>query len=178
MLFRSGFNHYLLKAASLHAFAGWTYTGNKKTAMRDTNGTHPSSISPADDFYACLPFVSTIDELTDASRYQAAPDDWLIFITDVRGSTAAVAAGRYKEVNTIGAASIVSAQNACKGLEFPFVFGGDGASLLVPPSCHDAVVSALIYLSRKSREDFGLELRVGCVPVGDVHGQGKQLLVG
>lgn len=133
--------------------------------------------SSSEQFYAQLARVVSLDELTDPAHYRPAPRDWFVFITDVRGSTAAVAAGRYKEVNTLGAASILSAQNACPGVEFPFVFGGDGATLMVPPGCHAAVSESLAALARKSEQEFGLSLRVGCVPVADIVDRGCQLLV-
>ena len=129
------------------------------------------------DFYAQLPAFSALEGLADERHYRDAPADWLIFVTDVRGSTAAVAAGRYKEVNTIGAATIVAAANACDGIEFPFVFGGDGATLLVPPSARAQVGNALLYLAQKSERDFGLTLRVGCVPVAEVLARGKPVRV-
>ncbi|MFM8467562.1 MAG: DUF3095 family protein [Oxalobacteraceae bacterium] len=135
----------------------------------------PQSASAA--FYAQLPPIVSLADLTHPAHYHPAPRDWWVFITDVRGSTAAVAAGRYKEVNTIGAASILSAQNACPGLDFPFVFGGDGATLMVPPEGREAVAKALSALSRKSLLEFGLELRVGCVPVADILSRGVRLLV-
>ena len=133
--------------------------------------------SSSEDFYACLAPIVSLSDLTNPAHYHAAPGDWSVFITDVRGSTAAVAAGRYKEVNTIGAASILSAQNACPGIEFPFVFGGDGATLMVPPGCHAAVSRSLSALAIKSRQEFGLELRVGCVLVADIVKRGCRLLV-
>ena len=131
----------------------------------------------SEKFYASLAPIVSLADLTDPAHFHCAPRDWVVFITDVRGSTAAVAAGRYKEVNTIGVASILSAQNAYPGVEFPFVFGGDGATLMVPPHCHAAVSQSLSALARKSREEFGLELRVGCVPVADIVDRGFQLLV-
>ena len=130
-----------------------------------------------ENFYAQLPVFSALDGVTDERHYHDAPPDWLIFVTDVRSSTAAVAAGRYKEVNTIGASTIVAASNACAGIEFPFVFGGDGATLLVPPAARERVASALLYLARKSARDFGLTLRVGCVPVAEVLARGKAVRV-
>ncbi len=133
--------------------------------------------SPSEQFYARLAPVVSLADLTDPAHYRPAPKDWLVFITDVRGSTAAVAAGRYKEVNTLGAASILTAQNACPGVEFPFVFGGDGATLMVPPAWQSAVSESLAALARKSWQEFGLELRVGCVPVADIVDRGAQLLV-
>lgn len=128
-------------------------------------------------FYAGLTSFDDDEDLTAERHYREAPADWVVFVTDVRGSTAAVAGGRYKEVNTIGAASIIAAQNSSPELEFPFVFGGDGATLLVPPAARDRVAQALLYLARKSQADFGLMLRVGCVPVATVHGRGKRVLV-
>lgn len=131
----------------------------------------------SETFYSTLPEFSGVDKLTDQRYYRQAPDDWFVVITDVRGSTAAVAQGRYKEVNTIGAASIISAQNAAAGVELPFVFGGDGATLLVPPSCREVVLSALNFLRKKSLQDFGLGLRVGCVPVSAIRALDKAVLV-
>ena len=128
-------------------------------------------------FYAQLEPIVSLEGLTDSSHYRPAPDDWFIFITDVRGSTAAVAGGRYKEVNTLGAASILCAQNACPRVDFPFVFGGDGATLIVPPSCFEAITASLTALARKSLLEFGLELRVGCVPVADIVERGIPVMV-
>lgn len=128
-------------------------------------------------FYGDLaPFLED-QYLTDERQYHEAPADWVVFVTDVRGSTAAVAAGRYKEVNTIGAACIIAAQNAFPEADFPFVFGGDGATLVVPAPARDRVAAALLYLAGKSRSDFGLDLRVGCVPVAEIHARGKRVLV-
>lgn len=128
-------------------------------------------------FYADLPANESDEALTDERSYHPAPPDWLIFVTDVRGSTAAVAGGRYKEVNTLGAASIICAQNACPGVDFPFVFGGDGATLLVPPSARGQVTEALLGLRKKSLAEFGLDLRIGCVPVSEVHARGARVQV-
>lgn len=128
-------------------------------------------------FYATLAPFEDDRDITSERHYSEAPSDWVVFVTDVRRSTAAVAAGRYKEVNTVGAASIIAAQNACPDIEFPFVFGGDGATLVVPSGARDQVAQALLYLARKSHADFGLELRVGCVPVAEVHARGKRVLV-
>ncbi len=128
-------------------------------------------------FYADLTPFDHDHHLTEPRHYREAPPDWFIFITDVRGSTAAIAGGRYKEVNTIGAASIIAAQNACPEFDLPFVFGGDGATLLAPPAARERIAAALLYLQRKSRTDFGLDLRVGCVPLAEVQARGRRVLV-
>lgn len=147
----------------------------EKTVFMSTDFSMHASDS--ENFYATLPEFVDIDDIANLNCYREAPQDWFIVITDVRGSTAAVAQGRYKEVNTLGAASIISAQNAAAGVELPFVFGGDGATLLVPPSARNAVLSALGFLQKKSLQDFGFILRVGCVPVADVRSDGKSVLV-
>ena len=137
----------------------------------------PTSAAVRDNFFSTLPACSDVDGITDQRYYREAPDDWFIVITDVRGSTKAVEQGRYKEVNTLGAATIISASNACSGLELPFVFGGDGATLLVPPSHREQVLSALNFVRLKSQQDFNLSLRIGCVPVSAVRALGKSVLV-
>ena len=47
-------------------------------------------------------------------------------------------AGRYKDVNLIGAACITATLNATRGLDLPYVFGGDGATVLIPPERREA----------------------------------------
>ena len=84
------------------------------------------------DFYDRLPVFEGFANIMDPARYRPLPDDWLIGLTDVVNSTQAIAAGRYKSVNTAGAAVISAMGNALPGRKFPFVFGGDGASFAVP----------------------------------------------
>ena len=94
-------------------------------------------------FYADLPFVGEFVEITNPVHYQPIPDDWFVVLSDVTHSTAAIAEGKYKEVNFIGAATIVAVLNCARELELPFVFGGDGATLVIPPTLRDAAHQAL-----------------------------------
>jgi hypothetical protein len=89
-------------------------------------------------------------------------------ITDVVGSTKAIEEGRYKDVNAVGVASIVALRNALRGLDFPFVFGGDGASFLVPDPRLDDVRAALRGVQRTADEAFGLSLRAGIVAIDEL----------
>ena len=59
---------------------------------------------------------------------------WSVGVADIVESTKAIAAQRYKAVNMAGAAVVASVTNALEGREFPFVFGGDGASFAVAPA--------------------------------------------
>ena len=128
-------------------------------------------------FYAELPVFANFAEFTDPAHYRAAPADWLVAITDIEGSTRAVADGRYKDVNMLAASGIVAVLNASDGIEIPFVFGGDGASLLVPPQCAAAVRRALAALARLARVAFGLRLRAGMIPVADLAARGRPVNV-
>jgi hypothetical protein len=46
----------------------------------------------------------------------------------------------------VGAASITAVLNICGDIEVPFVFGGDGGTVVVPGSLRDAACDALIGL--------------------------------
>lgn len=128
-------------------------------------------------FYQDIPPISTLQDVTDLRNYYPAPADWLIAITDVRNSTKAIQSGLYKEVNAIAAASITAMLNAHRGIDIPFVFGGDGASFLFPAATLAKAQQALSGARELAKSQFGLDLRVGIIPVADVQGAGYQILV-
>src|SRR5580765_7444132 len=78
-----------------------------------------------DAFYAGVPVFEGFASLMDPALYRPLPGDWFVGMTDVVSSTAAIAAGRYKTVNTAGASAIAAVGNALAGRNFPFIFGGD-----------------------------------------------------
>jgi len=130
-----------------------------------------------DRFYEKLECFKNFQEIIDDSYYSVMPDDWKIIITDVVGSTKAIEAGAYKDVNTIGAATIVSVSKGYGSMEFPFVFGGDGATVAVPSSKVDAVLKELTALQSLSKANFGLDLRVGMVGVHQVKERGQEIYI-
>ncbi len=91
-------------------------------------------------------------------------------MTDIVGSTQAIESGQYKNVNLLGACSIIAVLNIAGKIELPFVFGGDGAAILIPPSLFSAARQALLATRQRAKTEFGLDLRVGAVPVSDVTG--------
>ncbi len=113
----------------------------------------------------------------DEQNFYPAPNDWVIVITDIRSSSKAVAEGRYKDVNMMGGAAICAVQNATGSRDWPFVFGGDGATLLIDPSVLPDVEAALVRTRSLATQDFDLELRIGFVPVSDVRTRGSDVLV-
>lgn len=126
-------------------------------------------------FYADLLPLEKFVAITDPQNFVPVPADWLIVITDIVGSTQAIAQGRYKDINLLGACSIVAVLNVAAALEVPFVFGGDGATLLIPPSLRSATAEALLATQAMARHAFDLDLRVGLVPVSEVYAAGDRL---
>jgi len=119
-------------------------------------------------FYTDLPVLDNFLDIANSINFKSVPTDWYIIITDIVGSTQAIEAGRYKEVNLIGACSIIAVLNIAGKLELPFVFGGDGAAILIPPSLFSKAQQALLATRQRAMTEFGMELRVGAVPVVDV----------
>ncbi|MFK7944237.1 MAG: DUF3095 family protein, partial [Paracoccaceae bacterium] len=56
------------------------------------------------DFYARLEPFRTFEGFAAFEAYAPVPDDWVVLAGDVVGSTKAIAEGRYKAVNMVGAA--------------------------------------------------------------------------
>lgn len=138
---------------------------------------NPMTSSSSENFYASLPAYRRFADSLSIDNYRPAPTDWYAVISDIRGSTKAVAAGKYKEVNTVGASTITALLNASGGVDIPFVFGGDGASMLIPPRLKNAASAALLGAKRLARDIFGFDLRVGMVPIAEVNEGGYEVLV-
>jgi hypothetical protein len=130
-----------------------------------------------EDFLAAAPEIERFADVTEPRFYRDAPEHWFVVLTDVRGSTKAIEAGRYRDVNALGVASIVAIRNATPDLELPYVFGGDGATLLVPDARRDVCEAALRGVRKLATSAFELELRVGIVPVSELKAAGHALQV-
>ena len=136
-----------------------------------------STASGSDRFYGGITVFRGFERLMDPSLYVPLPDDWTIGVADIVESTKAIAANRYKAVNMAGAAVIAAVTNALEGREFPFVFGGDGASFAVAPGDLAAAREALAATASWVRQDLDLVMRVALVPVGAIRAQGADVRV-
>jgi hypothetical protein len=130
-----------------------------------------------DSFYGTIPVFRGFASLMDPKLYSPLPDDWSIGVADIVESTRAIANQRYKAVNMAGASVIAAVTNALEGREFPFVFGGDGASFAVAPHDLDLAREALAATAAWVREDLDLVMRVALVPVSAVRAQGLDVRV-
>ena len=131
----------------------------------------------SDTFYSGIPVFRGFASLMDPALYSPLPDDWTIGVADIVESTKAIAEARYKAVNMAGAAVIAAVTNALEGREFPFVFGGDGASFAVSPDDLERARDALAATATWVREDLDLVMRVALVPVAAVRAQGLDVRV-
>ena len=134
--------------------------------------------SESHDFYENLKAFSQFSAFHEAHHYRALPDDWAVVVTDVMGSTQAIERGQYKQVNAVGVASMVALKNSVKGLNIPFVFGGDGATACIPLSLVKSITPALLAAQKMSARQFKLSLRIGVVAMSEIHQQHHQVLVG
>jgi hypothetical protein len=131
----------------------------------------------SDTFYAGIPVFRGFTRLMEPSLYSPLPEDWTVGVADIVESTKAIAAKRYKAVNMAGAAVIAAVTNALEGREFPFVFGGDGASFAVAPEDLAAAREALAATAAWVKADLDLTMRVALVPVAAIRAQGADVRV-
>ncbi len=131
----------------------------------------------ATDFFNNIPKITEFIGVIDDSNFYPVPEDWVVVVADICSSTQAIAEGRYKDVNMVGGAVICAVQNATDKREWPFVFGGDGATMLVESSVLPEIEAALVRTRSLARDDFNLELRIGFVSVSDIRSRGADVLV-
>src|SRR5947207_752389 len=136
-----------------------------------------TKLNGTDIFYGSIPVFRGFASLMDPALYSRLPDDWMIGVADIVESTKAIANQRYKAVNMAGAAVIASVTNALEGREFPFVFGGDGASFAVAPDDLERAREALAATAAWVKEDLDLAMRVALVPVSAVRARGLDVRV-
>ncbi len=137
--------------------------------------------TPPDDqgenFYAALRIVDDLADATLPQNCVPLPDDWHVALCDVRDSTGAIESGRYKNVNTLGAAAITAVLNAAGRIDIPFGFEGDGCVLCVPARLLEGTQAALAKTREIAAQSFQLDLRVGTVPMADIRAAGFEILI-
>ena len=131
----------------------------------------------AQGFYESLPVLTDFAAAVRAENYHAVPDGWSVGFTDVVGSTQAIAEGRYKAVNFVGAGVIAAVSNALRRRPFPYVFAGDGASFAAPGADAEAAAEALARMAAFARAEFALELRAATIPVAAIRAAGRDVRV-
>ena len=99
-------------------------------------------------------------------------------MTDIVDSTGAIASGRHKTVNFVAAMGITALRNLCAPTRIPFLFGGDGAVVMVPPEYAARARVELARVRGMAERDFEMKLRAGIVPVEGAAAAGADVRVG
>ncbi len=146
-------------------------------AQREAVGATRPDASATARFTRGITSFSGFGGIGDPERFVSLPDDWSIGVADVVASTEAIAAGRYKSVNTAGAAVVSAVSNALGTLDFPFIFAGDGASFAVAPEEAAAAGLALAATVAWVGAELGLHLRGAMLPVAAVRAEGFDVQV-
>jgi hypothetical protein len=133
-------------------------------------------------FYQSLPSrtQSLKEMLREPGSFQSIPPTWEVIVTDIQGSTKAVMEGRYRDVNTVAASCVIACLNVAKkhpGVQIPFSYGGDGATLLIPVSLLPEMREALRILQGNTLATQKLVLRVGSISVQKIVEAGKKLTI-
>ncbi len=122
------------------------------------------------------PFTDFRDA-TNEQMYVRVPDDHVVVIADIRGSTKLIADGRYRDVNLLGAAVIAGIMNEIGREEFAFVFGGDGASVILTQPQFDRIQPILLGIQQLAKTNFQIDLRIGSVPMHLISKFGGRILM-
>ncbi|WP_320194834.1 DUF3095 domain-containing protein [Agrobacterium rosae] len=133
--------------------------------------------SPDEEFLSNLPVFLHFEDVADPMLYRALPEGWALALADIIDSTGAIEAGRYKAVNMAGAGVISGILNALERHDLPFVFGGDGAAVAVPPTQIEAAREALSKVQSWVADDIGLTLRAAIVPLSVIRDHGFDVRV-
>ncbi len=134
-------------------------------------------MTDTNEFYRNLETSEDFDSISDGRDFAALPDDWTVLISDVVNSTGAIERGEYKAVNMVGASSIIAVLNGCAGVDLPFIFGGDGGVVAVPPGVLKAARTRLGALQNQCENLFGLTLRAAAIPVHELRSAGTDVKV-
>ena len=138
-------------------------------------------MSQSKDFYELLTPITDFLDLDNNAYYQQAPENWSVVLSDIQGSTKAIASGQYKLVNMLGASSIAAVVNALlhegHSNQVPFVFGGDGATALIHQKYQKVVEASLIETQKRAQFEFGFSMRIGLVPHRDLIQAGTPVYV-
>ena len=123
--------------------------------------------------------ISVAQLMAEEERFSDVPPDWHVVLTDVKKSTQALSDGLHHLVNLVATGSIIAALNIARraDIRVPFFFGGDGATLIVPGVLVEPILVALNKHRDNTRRNFGLDLRVGSVPVAAIYADGHRLSV-
>jgi len=143
----------------------------------DSQNAEMSDKTASSAFYENLPVIRDFHALAEAKPYKPLPADWFLGLADIEDSSGLIDAGKYKLVNTIGAAVISAQMNAFPQQRFPFVFGGDGAAFAMPGDWHEKTAASLDAVRKWALHEFDIVLRAAIVPMSEIRANKRDIFV-
>ena len=134
-------------------------------------------VGSSDRFFDMVPDFDDFEGVTNLDNYRPLPDDWALVAGDIVNSTGAIRQGNYKTVNMAGAAIISALVNALDNQQLPFVFGGDGATVAIPPSGIERARVAIAAVRTWADEELGLDMRAAIIPLFEIRRAGRDVFV-
>ncbi|RXJ69347.1 hypothetical protein CRV08_04915 [Halarcobacter ebronensis] len=128
-------------------------------------------------FFKDLKAINSFEKLYIDEVYKEVPSDWYLLASDIKNSTLKIEEGKYKEINMVGAMTIIAILNIDKTLDLPFIFGGDGAFLLIPKFIYEQSKQVLLALKELAKESYDLDLRVGLISLLELQKEKKPILL-
>lgn len=112
--------------------------------------------------------------LEDKEAFESVPLDWYLIMTDIVNSTGYFKAEQYQEINLVAVSSVSVVLNVARRHKtlVPFIYGGDGATIIVPGAILADAKSRLATLRSNAKKRFGMDLRISIIPVSVVEEAG------
>jgi len=130
-------------------------------------------------FYSSLDLHSgsISDLVANRDHFSKIPEDWFAIAADIKNSTEAIRKGKHDQVNLVATGSVIAILNLAysKSMTIPFFFGGDGATMLIPNELLESAMAALNQHRINTKENFGLELKIGALPIKEIYNKGISL---
>lgn len=123
----------------------------------------------SDNFFKDLNVFKSFNDVMNNDNYKIIPKDWYVIASDVKNSTTLIENGSYKDINFVASMTIMGIINIDKSVDIPYIFGGDGATILVPPSFIKKANKVLLDCKKLANELYSIELRTSSFLVEDLY---------
>ena len=132
-------------------------------------------------FYKNIPVTSKsfVDLISHKKNFKPIPEDWFVIVADIENSTEMFDAGKYKDMNIISSSTVAVAVNVAieSHVEIPFIYGGDGSTIIAPKEAVKEILGELISLRENAKQNFNIAMRVGYMSVADIYEAGKKISI-
>jgi len=132
-------------------------------------------------FYKNIPVTSKsfVDLISHKKNFKPIPEDWFIIVADIENSTEMFDKGKYKDMNIVSSSTVAVAVNVAieNHVEIPFIYGGDGSTIIAPKEVVKEILGELITLRENAKQNFNITMRIGYMSVADIYDVNKKISV-